>query len=143
MKYYLIGEDKSFEEIKDIPIATLKIGENGSGSIVFQSPSQLIDIIRFITGNSAGSGICIGGGGFTCIGSGESSTMFQPQYGQGDAERMIVAGDTTIEFYVNCNNTPVKVEMGIDGLLSGHQKKISSGTSAPSGGANGDIYIQY
>lgn len=31
----------------------------------------------------------------------------------------------------------------IDGLTNSKQKKITSGTSAPSGGSNGDVYIQY
>ena len=62
------------------------------------------------------------------------------------AEELILANDGAIDFYVNCQNglsSAKKVTLSTAGLLSGHQKAITYGTAAPSGGANGDIYIQY
>lgn len=144
MEYYVIGQDKSLVNITDLVLALT--GGNMTGNIGFNSGKRIGDMIRFISGDANGSGVAIGDGGTTIIGSGESAALLQPANGEGAAERMIIAGDTTIEFYVNCQNgadSAVKVTMSAAGLLSGHQKAITSGTAAPSGGSNGDIYIQY
>lgn len=144
MNFYVIGEDKSLVDVTELVLALA--GGAMTGNIAFDSGSRKKDIIRFISGDQNGSGISIGDGGTTIIGSGESATLLQPAAGGGADEKMIIAGDTTIDFYVNCQNgadAAVKVSMSTAGLLSGHQKAISSGTAAPSGGSNGDIYIQY
>lgn len=144
MNFYVIGEDKSLVDVTDLVLSLA--GGAMTGNIAFDSGSRIGDIIRFISGDQNGSGIAIGDGGTTLIGSGESATLLQPAEGSGASERMIIAGDTTIEFYVNCQNgadQAVKVTLSAAGLLSGHQKAITSGTAAPSGGSNGDIYIQY
>ena len=144
MEYYVIGDDKSLKNIMDILLALA--GGNMTGNIGFASGSRTGDIIRFISGDQNGSGISIGDGGTTIIGSGESAKLLEPAAGSGASERMIISGDTTIEFYVNCQNgadAAVQVTMDRTGLLSGHQKKITYGAAAPSGGSNGDIYIQY
>lgn len=144
MDFFVIGEDKSLVNVTDVVLAL--IGGAMTGNIAFNSGSRNKDIIRFIKGDANGSGISIGDGGTTIIGSGESATLLEPADGSGASERMIIAADTTIEFYVNCQNgadQAVKVTMSAAGLLSGHQKAITSGTAAPSGGSNGDIYIQY
>lgn len=144
MKYFVLGEDKSLKEIGEEVLMTA--GGNMTGNIGFASGSRIGDIIRFISGDANGSGIAIGDGGITIIGSGESAALLAPAAGGGASERMIIAGDTTIEFYVNCQNgadNAKQVTMSTAGLLSGHQKAITSGTAAPSGGSNGDIYIQY
>ena len=144
MKYFLIGEDKSLKEIGDEVLKTS--GGDMTGNIGFNSGSRIGDIIRFISGDQNGSGIAIGDGGITIIGSGESAALLAPAAGGGATERMIVAGDTTIEFWVNCQSgasAAKQVTLSAAGLLSGHQKAITSGTAAPSGGSNGDIYIQY
>lgn len=144
MNFYVIGEDKSLMDVTDLVLALA--GGAMTGNIAFNSGSRYRDIIRFISGDSNGSGISIGDGGTTVIGGGESATLLQPADGSGATEKMIIGSDTTIEFYVNCQDgadAAVKVTMSKAGLLSGHQKAIGSGTAAPSGGSNGDIYIQY
>lgn len=144
MDYYVIGDDKSLKNIMDLLLALS--GGNMTGNIGYASGSRTGDMIRFISGDANGSGISIGDGGTTLLGSGESARLLEPAAGSGSAERMIIAGDTTIEFWVNCQNgaeDAVQVTMSRTGLLSGHQKAITSGTAAPSGGSNGDIYIQY
>lgn len=51
---------------------------------------------------------------------------------------------TTITSNQTANNTRFNtIESNITTLTNGKQKTITSGTSAPSGGSNGDIYIQY
>lgn len=144
MKFYAIGDDKSLMDVTDIVLALA--GGYMTGNIGFNSGSRQSDVIKFIKGDANGSGVAIGDGGTTLIGSGESSNLLAPADGSGQSERMIIAGDTTIEFWVNCQNgadSAVQVIMSAAGLLSGHQKAITSGTAAPSGGSNGDIYIQY
>ena len=144
MIYYVIGEDKSLKEVGEDVL--LLAGGDMTGNIGFDSGSRIGDIIRFISGDQNGSGISIGDGGIVVIGSGESAKLLEPASGSGASERMVIAGDTTIEFWVNCQNgadDAVQVTLSRAGLLSGHQKAITSGTAAPSGGSNGDIYIQY
>lgn len=145
MKYYLIGEDKSLKEIGD---EVLKVsGGSMTGNIGFNSGVRDSDAISFIKGDANGSGIVIGDGGFTMIGAGESTELLMPAEGQAAGqEKMIVASDTYIDFYVNCQGgleSAKKVTLNPNGQLTGHQKAITSGTAAPSGGENGDIYIQY
>lgn len=144
MKFYAIGEDKSMVDITELVLAL--VGGAMKGNIAYDSGVRNRDIIRFISGDANGSGISIGDGGTTIIGSGESAVLLEPAAGAGAAEKMIIAGDTTIEFWVNCQNgadSAKQVILSAAGLLSGHQKAITSGTAAPSGGSNGDIYIQY
>lgn len=144
MNFYVIGEDKSLLDVTELVLALA--GGAMTGNIAFNSGSRNRDIIRFISGDANGSGISIGDGGTTVIGSGESASLLEPAAGSGASERMIIAGDTTIEFWVNCQSgadAAKQVTLSAAGLLSGHQKAIGSGTAAPSGGSNGDIYIQY
>lgn len=144
MKYYAIGDDKSLLDVAELLLQLA--GGSMTGNIAFNSGERNSDIIRFIKGDQNGSGISIGDGGTTVIGGGESATLLQPDDGAGATEKLILGSDTTIELYVNCQNgadQAVQVTLDRNGLLSGHQKKITSGTAAPSGGSNGDIYIQY
>lgn len=144
MDFYVIGEDKSLVKVTDLVLALA--GGAMTGNIAFKSGFRTGDIIRFISGDQNGSGIAIGDGGTTIIGGGESAQTLQPAAGSGATEQMIIANDQGIDFYVNCQNgaaSAVKVTLNTSGLLSGHQKAITSGTAAPTGGANGDIYIQY
>lgn len=144
MNFYVIGEDKSLVDVTDLVLALA--GGAMTGNIAYNSGVRNRDIIRFIAGDANGSGISIGDGGTTVIGSGEAAQLLEPAAGAGAPEKMIIAGDTTIEFWVNCQNgadAAKQVVLSAAGLLSGHQKAITSGTAAPSGGSNGDIYIQY
>lgn len=144
MQYFVIGEDKSLLDVTELLLALA--GGAMTGNIAFNSGSRNRDIIRFIAGDANGSGISIGDGGTTVIGGGEAAALLQPEAGSGATEKMIIGSDTTIDFYVNCQNgadSAKQVTMSTAGLLSGHQKAITSGTAAPSGGSNGDIYIQY
>lgn len=144
MNFFAIGQDKSLKDIAQVALAL--VGGSMTGNIAFNSGSRNRNIIRFIAGNKDGSGISIGDGGTTVIGGGESASLLEPASGSGDSEKMIIANDGAIDFYVNCQNgldTAKHVTLSTAGLLSGHQKAITSGTAAPSGGSNGDIYIQY
>ena len=144
MNFFAIGADKSLKNITQLVLSLA--GGSMTGSIAFNSGSRNRNIIRFIAGDQNGSGISIGDGGTTVIGGGESATLLEPASGSGASEKLILANDTGIDFYVNCQNgldSAVHVTMGTNGMLSGHQKAIKSGTAAPSGGSNGDIYIQY
>ena len=142
MKFYVIGEDKSLVDVTTLVLALA--GGAMTGNIKFDSGLVTLDAIKFVKGDQYGSGVVIGAGGSTVIGGGESAATLAPA--NGATEQMIVASDGAIDFYVNCNNglsSAKKVTLNTAGLLSGHQKAITSGTAAPSGGSNGDIYIQY
>lgn len=126
-------------------------GGNMTGNIGYNSGVRTGDIIRFISGDANGSGIAIGDGGTTVIGGGESAKLYEPEAGSGSAEQLILANDTDIKFYVNCQSgadSANLISLNRDGTITaagfnGAQKAISYGTAAPSGGVNGDIYIQY
>lgn len=144
MEYYVIGDDKSLLEVSELLLQLA--GGSMTGNIAFNSGVRNSDIIRFIEGDKNGSGISIGDGGTTVIGGGESATLLQPADGAAATEKLILCSDTTIEFYTNCQNgadSASKVILNSNGMFSGHQKAITSGTAEPSGGSNGDIYIQY
>ena len=144
MDFYVLGSDKSLNNIDGVVMPLS--GGDMTGNIGYNSGSRSHDMIRFISGDENGSGISIGDGGTTVIGGGDSAALLQPVDGTGAADKMIVASDTTIDFYTNCQNGTAgaaKVTLSTAGRLSGHQKAITYGTSAPSGGVNGDIYIQY
>lgn len=151
MDYFVIGEDKSLapaytkEETDQQSGSALPLaGGNMTGNIGYDSGVRVGDIIKFLAGDAAGNGIAIGEGGCVVLGSGESAAKVTPA--NASSEETIIASDTVIKFYVNVQNgidSAVLVTMSKAGLLSGHQKAITSGTAAPSGGSNGDIYIQY
>lgn len=145
MKYYVIGEDKSLKEASAdvLPLA----GGNMKGNIGYQGSKATTDMIRFIDNpdNNYGNGLALGGLGVVVLAAGESID-FLSNIVSVNTERVIIGADGLIDFYVNCQDgleAAVKVTLNANGLLSGHQKAITSGTAAPSGGANGDIYIQY
>lgn len=127
-------------------------GGNMTGNIGYSSGTRTGGMIRFISGDANGSGVAIGDGGSVVIGGGESASKYEPAAGGGATEQMIIANDTTIQFYTNVQsgvNNAKSITFNTDGSITasggfnGTQKKITSGTSAPSGGSNGDIYIQY
>lgn len=116
------------------------------------------------SGNTYGQLLEIGAGGDVIIGSGEAPTNLANAEGiNGTSETVHVAADTTITLWVNCNaianrksiqiNTSGQItvptgptanmHLATKQYVDGMQKKITSGTAAPSGGSSGDIYIQY
>ena len=147
MNFYVIGEDKSLVDVTDLVLALA--GGAMTGDINFKGSNSTSTMIHFLDNNTNtyGNGIAIGGGGVTILGGGEAANTLAQQYADNvDTEKAIVAADTTIDFYVNCQSGIAGakvVTLSTAGLLSGHQKAITSGTAAPSGGSNGDIYIQY
>ena len=149
MNYYVIGDDKSLKTIQDALALLEQIQLSGEMAQITYRPEagiNLYSMIRFIEGNNDGHGISIGGGGIAILGSGESARLLQPAAGSADTEKTIIASDQAIEFWVHCQggvDNAKKVTLSTSGQLSGHQKAITSGTAAPSGGSNGDIYIQY
>ena len=131
MNFYVIGEDKSLVDISELLLQLA--GGNMTGNIGFDSGVRVGDIIKFIAGDANGSGIAIGDGGCVVIGSGESAALFTPE--SGATENLILASDGAITFWVNAQNgaaNAVQVTLQTNGLLSGHQKAIKSGTAAPS-----------
>lgn len=145
MDYFAIGKDKSLKDIKQLALPLS--GGTLTGNIRYNDGKETYDTLRFIPGTEYGVGVVVCGGGSTVIGGGESGYTLQPATGSGDAEQLILANDYDIDFYVNCQNgleNAKKVTLSRStGLLSGHQKKINMGTAAPTGGSDGDIYIQY
>lgn len=81
-------------------------GGNMTGNIGYEGSKSTIDMITFVDNNADynGNGICIGGGGLTIIGGGESAREALNQYTYGGAEDMIVANDAAISFYSNIQN---------------------------------------
>lgn len=145
MKFYAIGEDKSLMDVTELVLALA--GGAMKGNISFEGTKLTTEIIRFLdnAANNYGNGISIGGGGLAIVGGGEAAHALEGLY-NADTERLLLGSDTTIEFYTNVQggaDSATKVTLSTAGLLSGHQKAITSGTAAPSGGVNGDIYIQY
>lgn len=145
MRYFLVGEDKSLKDVTDVVLALS--GGVMTGNIAYQGSNSTSNMIRFLnnTANSYGNGISIGYGGVTIIAAGEAATLLEGTYAA-DVERVIIGSDTVIDFYTNCQNglaSAKHVTLSTEGVFSGHQKAIKSGTAAPSGGSNGDIYIQY
>lgn len=145
MKFFVIGEDKSLKDVTELVLALA--GGIMTGNIKYSSGSYTSDAIKFVNGDSGGNAVVIGAGGATVIAGGEASTLLSPASGSAAAaEKMIIGSDTDIDLYVNCQNgmtAAKKVTLSTSGLFSGHQKAITSGTAAPTGGSNGDIYIQY
>lgn len=144
MKFFVIGEDKSLKDVTDVVLALA--GGTMTGNIRYDDGTYTHPAIRFVSGDQFGSGIAIGSGGTTVIGGGESAGYLVPADGSGGSEKLILANDGAIDFYTNCQNGAegaTHVTLSTAGMLSGHQKAIKSGTAAPSGGSNGDIYIQY
>ena len=120
MRYNVLGDDKSLLDV-----------------------TEKIEAVETVEG-STDDALVLGLGGLVLVGAGDCKDGLTPTTQSGaSAEKLILASDTTIDLVVNYNGTPVTVTMSTAGLLSGHQKAITYGTSAPSGGANGDIYIQY
>lgn len=145
MDYFALGKDKSLKNINDLALPLS--GGTMTGNIRYNDGDETYDVFRFIPGDAYGLGIVVCGGGSTIIGGGESGYALQPAVGGGGKEQLILANDGNIDFYVDCQNgleSAKKVTLSAStGLLSGHQKAIKTGTAAPSGGSDGDIYIQY
>lgn len=142
--------------INNITVTTLGAlpltGGNMTGNIGYQSPTRTGQMIKFLPGDNNGSGIAIGDGGTTIVGGGESAALWIPEGNGASTEAMIISNDTDIKFYVNCQNgtgAALLISFNRDGSITapggftGTQEAITSGTAAPSGGSNGDIYIQY
>lgn len=74
-----------------------------NGPIVYQGTNAAKEMIKWIdnTSNAWGNGICIGGGGATIIGGGESASL--PSVGGGD-EVLYLMNDGNIDFYSNCDS---------------------------------------
>lgn len=77
-----------------------------TGNIRYKGSKDTYDMITFIDNDADiyGNGICIGGGGLTIIGGGESAATVLGQYTNGGYEHMIVANDVGIDFFSNMDN---------------------------------------
>ena len=100
MQFFVIGEDKSLKDVTELVLALA--GGTMEGNIAFNSGTRIGDIIRFISGDANGSGISIGDGGTTIVAGGEAARLLDPAAGGGATEKLILANDTSIEFWVNC-----------------------------------------
>lgn len=77
-----------------------------TGNIRYKGSKSTYDMIKFVDNNADtyGNGICIGGGGLTIIGGGESADIVLSQHTNGSDENMIVANDYAIDFFSNVQN---------------------------------------
>lgn len=77
-----------------------------TGNIRYKGSKNTYDMITFVDNNADtyGNGICIGGGGLTIIGGGESASEALKQHTYGGDENMIVANDAAIDFFSNVQN---------------------------------------
>lgn len=77
-----------------------------TGNIRYKGSKSTYDMIKFVDNNADtyGNGICIGGGGLTIIGGGESADIVLSQHTSGGDENMIVANDAAIDFFSNVQN---------------------------------------
>lgn len=77
-----------------------------TGNISYKGSKNTYDMITFVDNNADtyGNGICIGGGGLTIIGGGESASEALKQHTSGGDENMIVANDGAIDFFSNVQN---------------------------------------
>lgn len=77
-----------------------------TGNIRYKGSKSTYDMITFVDNNADtyGNGICIGGGGLTIIGGGESASEALKQHTSGGDENMIVANDAAIDFFSNVQN---------------------------------------
>ena len=77
-----------------------------TGNISYKGSKNTYEMIRFVDNNADvyGNGICIGGGGLTIIGGGESASEVLKQHTNGGDENMIVANDAAIDFFSNMNS---------------------------------------
>ena len=77
-----------------------------TGNIRYKGSKNTYDMITFVDNNADtyGNGICIGGGGLTIIGGGESASEALKQHTSGGDENMIIANDAAIDFFSNVQN---------------------------------------
>ena len=77
-----------------------------TGNIRYKGSKSTYDMITFVDNNADtyGNGICIGGGGLTIIGGGESANAVLSQHTSGGDEYMIVANNAAIDFFSNLQN---------------------------------------
>lgn len=77
-----------------------------TGNIRYKGSKNTYDMITFVDNNADtyGNGICIGGGGLTIIGGGESARDALKQHTSGGDEYMIIANDAAIDFFSNVQN---------------------------------------
>lgn len=92
-------------------------GGTMTGNISYKGTRATYDMIKFIDNPADiyGNGIAIGGGGAVIIGGGESSDFCKNNYiSDGGNERLILANDGVIDFYVNCQDTSKAIHTYID-----------------------------
>ena len=95
-----------------------------TGNISYKGTQSTSTMIKFLDNSSDtyGNGICIGGGGATIIGGGESADTVCSGLGvSGGDEKMIIAGDEGITFYTNCQSgfgSAKCITMDTNGALS-------------------------
>ena len=77
-----------------------------TGNIRYKGSKNTYNMITFVDNNADtyGNGICIGGGGLTIIGGGESASEALKQHTSGGDENMIIANDAAIDFFSNVQN---------------------------------------
>ena len=123
-----------------------------TGAINYAGSKATYPMIKFIdnTSDGYGNGIAIGGGGTTIIGGGEAGDLFISA-GSGGSESLILASDSTITLYTNCQDGTSKaksVSMDANGYLNtsyiyygGHEKNASN-PSYVAGFNSSDKYIR-
>ena len=108
--YQFLKADGSLDNNSYLPLS----GGAMTGNISYKGSKNTYEMIRFVNNNADvyGNGICIGGGGLTIIGGGESASEVLKQHTYGGDEKMIIANDAAIDFFSNMNS-------GLDGRKAG------------------------
>lgn len=82
--------------------------------------------LKIYGGDNNGQGILIGAGGATIIGSGESASNLASSI-SATGETMIIASDTNIIFYTNCQNIADRVGITLDASRNLYPNAANSG----------------
>lgn len=106
---YLTSHQSLSDYLKSADAANTYLKLSGgamTGNIRYKGSKNTYDMITFVDNNADtyGNGICIGGGGLTIIGGGESASEALKQHTSGGDENMIVANDAAIDFFSNVQN---------------------------------------
>lgn len=148
-----------------------KLSKSGgimTGMIQMQTEHYISTPVKVTDSSSGGQLLVIGAGGSAVVGAGESPDALVNNTGiTGEAENLYLSADKKVEIFVGCetlanrksviidedgkitvqaqptDNMHLATKQYVDSAAATKQKTITSGTSTPSGGSSGDIYIQY
>ena len=80
----------------------INAGETPSNEIQYTGGNYTLPVIKFLTGDSSGHGIIIGGGGVAAICGGESNSVVSQRITGATEENLYLGSDGKIVFLTNC-----------------------------------------